>query len=75
MGHHVTREEIILEAPLRASLVVYEAMSGDRSQNPFGLLMSHYAAADCASWMRETGFSESRAQHLVGPDAMVVGIE
>jgi len=62
MRHHVTPGKIRFEA------------TDDRSQNPFGLLMSHYTAADCASWMKETGFSETRAQHLVGPDAMV-GIE
>jgi hypothetical protein len=58
----------------------------DRSQNAFGLLMSlnmlvetkggfDYTAADCVSWMKEAGFSETRVQHLVGPDTMVVGIK
>ena len=58
----------------------------DRSQNSFGLLMSlnmlvetkggfDYTAADCASWMKEAGFRETRVQHLVGPDTMVVGIK
>jgi hypothetical protein len=73
--------------PTGGSLVVFEAMiDDDRSQNAFGLLMSlnmliethggfDYTAADCASWMKEAGFSETRVQHLVGPDTMVVGIK
>jgi hypothetical protein len=73
--------------PAGGSLVVFEAMiDDDRSQNAFGLLMSlnmlietpggfDYTTADCASWMKEAGFSETRVQHLVGPDTMVVGIK
>jgi hypothetical protein len=45
---------------------------------PFGLLMrlnmlietrggSDYTGADCAAWMRETGFRETRVEHLSGP--------
>jgi hypothetical protein len=26
-------------------------------------------------WMREVGFRETRVEHLVGPDSMVVGIK
>jgi SAM-dependent methyltransferase len=73
--------------PAGGALVVYETLiDDDRSQNAFGLLMSlnmlietpggfDYTAADCAAWMTEAGFRETRAQHLVGPDAMVVGIK
>jgi hypothetical protein len=73
--------------PVGGSFVVFEAMiDDDRSQNAFGLLMSlnmlvetkggfDYTAADCVSWMQEAGFSETRVQHLVGPDTMVVGIK
>jgi SAM-dependent methyltransferase len=68
-------------------LIVYEALIDDqRRENAFGLLMSlnmlvetpggfDYTGADCQSWMREAGFSETRVEHLIGPDSMVVGIK
>ena len=34
-----------------------------------------YTGADCRGWMREAGFRETRVEHLVGPDSMVVGIK
>ncbi len=34
-----------------------------------------YTAADCMCWMREAGFRDTRAEHLVGPDAMVIGVK
>jgi hypothetical protein len=73
--------------PTGGALVVYEAIiDDDRSQNTFGLLMSlnmlieteggfDYTAADCMGWMLEAGFSDTRAEHLVGPDSMVIGIK
>ncbi len=73
--------------PPGGALVVYEAMIDDaRRENAFGLLMSlnmlietrggfDYTAADCMGWMREAGFREARAEHLVGPDAMVIGVK
>jgi hypothetical protein len=73
--------------PTGGSLVVFEAMiDDDRSKNAFGLLMSlnmlietkggfDYTASDCVSWMKEAGFNETRVQHLVGPDFMVVGVK
>jgi hypothetical protein len=33
-----------------------------------------YTAADCTGWIGEAGFKDIRAQHLAGPDSMVVGI-
>ena len=69
------------------ALIVYEALIDDeRRENTFGLLMSlnmlietpggfDYTGADCTRWMREAGFSETRVEHLVGPDSMVVGIK
>jgi O-methyltransferase domain len=71
--------------PKGGALIVYEALiDDDRRHNAFGLLMSlnmlietpagfDYTGADCSSWMREVGFSETRVEHLVGPDSMVVG--
>jgi O-methyltransferase domain/Dimerisation domain len=69
------------------ALIVYETIiDDDRSQNTFGLLMSlnmliethggfDYTAADCMGWMRDAGFTSTRADHLVGPDSMVVGVK
>ena len=70
--------------PTGGVLVVYESIiDDDRSQNAFGLLMSlnmlietsggfDYTASECMQWMHEAGFTNTRAEHLVGPDSMVV---
>ena len=29
--------------------------------------------ADCVGWMKEAGFRETRVEHLLGPDSMVIG--
>ena len=72
--------------PEGGAFIVYDALiDDDRRTNAFGLLMSlnmlietpggfDYTGADCCGWMREAGFRETRVQHLVGPDSMVVGI-
>jgi hypothetical protein len=73
--------------PAGGSLVVFEALIDDaREKNAFGLLMSlnmlietpggfDFTGADCAGWMREAGFRETRVEHLSGPDSMVVGVK
>jgi hypothetical protein len=73
--------------PEGGALIVYDAViDDDRRENAFGLLMSlnmlietvggfDYTGADCTFWMREAGFRETRVEHLVGPDSMVVGIK
>ena len=73
--------------PKGGAFIVYEAIiDDDRSKNAFGLMMSlnmlietyggfDYTGADCQGWMREAGFRETRVEHLVGPDSMVVGIK
>lgn len=73
--------------PTGGALVVYESIiDDDRRKNAFGLLMSlnmlietfggfDYTGADCQGWMKEAGFRETRVEHLVGPDSMVVGIK
>jgi hypothetical protein len=73
--------------PEGGALIVYEALIDDgRRENTLGLLMSlnmlietpggfDYTGADCRRWMREAGFRETRVEHLVGPDSMVVGIK
>jgi hypothetical protein len=73
--------------PAGGAVIVYDSIiDDDRSQNAFGLMMSlnmlietpggfDYTGADCMGWMREAGFRETRVEHLVGPDSMVVGIK
>jgi hypothetical protein len=73
--------------PEGGALLVYEALIDDeRIKNAFGLLMSlnmlietpggfDYTGADCKGWMKDAGFKETRVEHLVGPDSMVVGIK
>ena len=73
--------------PPGGAYIVYESIiDDDRSSNAFGLLMSlnmlvetaggfDYTGSDCAGWMKEAGFSETRVEHLVGPDSMVVGLK
>ena len=86
-----TKEMLIRKAyeavPQGGALIVYESIIDDgRCQNTFGLLMSlnmlietqdgfDYTGADCCGWMRKAGFRETRVEHLVGPDSMVVGIK
>jgi hypothetical protein len=73
--------------PAGGSLIVFEALIDDeRRGNAFGLLMSlnmlietrggfDYTSADCAAWMREAGFRQTRVEHLSGPDSIVVGVK
>ena len=73
--------------PAGGAFIVYDSIiDDDRRANAFGLLMSlnmlietpggfDYTGADCMSWMKEAGFRETRVQHLVGPDSMVIGIK
>ncbi len=73
--------------PPGGAFIVYESIiDDDRSKNAFGLLMSlnmlietdggfDYTGADCAGWMKDAGFRDTRVEHLVGPDSMVVGVK
>jgi O-methyltransferase domain/Dimerisation domain len=86
-----TKKTLIAKAydalPSGGAFIVYEAIiDDDRSKNAVGLMMSlnmlietyggfDYTGADCQGWMREAGFKESRVEHLVGPDSMVVGVK
>ena len=86
-----TKQMLIAKAfdalPAGGALVVYEAIiDDDRSKNAFGLMMSlnmlieteegfDYTGADCSGWMKNAGFRETRVEHLVGPDSMVIGIK
>jgi hypothetical protein len=69
------------------ALIIFESLiDDDRRTNTFGLLMSlnmlielpggfDYTGADCTAWLQEAGFRETRVEHLLGPDSMVVGIK
>ena len=73
--------------PDGGALIVYESLiDDDRRENAFGLLMSlnmlietkggfDYTGKDCCGWMSLVGFTETRVQHLAGPDSMVIGIK
>lgn len=73
--------------PSGGALIVFEAIIDDqRRKNAFGLLMSlnmlietpggfDYTGSDCSSWMQDAGFRDTRVEHLVGPDSMVIGIK
>lgn len=87
----LTKKMLIAKAydalPANGALIVFEAIIDDeRRTNAFGLLMSlnmlietrggfDYSGADCAGWMREAGFKQTRVEHLSGPDSMVIGIK
>jgi len=80
-------DKVYQALPDGGALIVFEALIDDeRRQNTFGLLMSlnmlietpggfDYTGADCSQWMRDAGFRESRVEHLIGPDSMVVGFK
>ncbi len=73
--------------PEGGAFIAYDAIiDDDRSANAFGLMMSlnmlietpggfDYTGADCAGWMKEAGFRETRVEALVGPDSMAIGIK
>lgn len=73
--------------PDGGALIVYDAIIDDeRRTHAFGLLMSlnmlietpagfDYTAADCQAWMRDVGFTDTYAKHLLGPDSMIVAIK
>jgi hypothetical protein len=73
--------------PEGGGFIAYDSIiDDDRSVNAFGLMMSlnmlietpggfDYTGADCAGWMKDAGFRETRVEPLVGPDSMVIGIK
>jgi hypothetical protein len=73
--------------PAGGALIVSEAIIDDqRRKNAFCLLMSlnmlietpggfDYTGEDCCAWMKDAGFKQTRVEHLVGPDSMVIGIK
>ena len=73
--------------PKGGAFIIFESLIDDeRRSNAFGLLMSlnmlielpggfDYTGADCTGWLKDAGFRETRVEHLVGPDSMVIGIK
>ncbi|HVW85361.1 MAG TPA: methyltransferase [Bryobacteraceae bacterium] len=73
--------------PEGGTFAVYDSLiDDDRSRNAFGLLMSlnmlietpdgfDYSGADCQGWLKEAGFRETRVEHLVGPDYVVIAVK
>src|SRR5262249_54007544 len=86
-----TKRKLVAKAydalPAGGAFIVFEALiDDDRRANAFGLLMSlnmlietqggfDYSGADCAAWMGDAGFLQTRVEHVSGPDSMVVGIK
>lgn len=86
-----TKKDLIRKAyaalPEGGAFIVFEALiDDDRRSNAFGLMMSlnmlvetpggfDYTGADCQSWLMEAGFTDTRVEHLIGPDSMVIGIK
>jgi hypothetical protein len=68
-------------------MIVLEAINDDeRRSSSLGLLMSlnvpiemrggfDDTGADCATWMREAGFRQTRVEHLSGPDSRVITVK
>jgi hypothetical protein len=73
--------------PDGGALIIFESFIDDeRRTNAFDLLMSlnmlielsggfDYTGADCTAWLQEAGFRETRVEHLIGPDSVVIGIK
>jgi hypothetical protein len=73
--------------PEGGALIVYEPIIDDRRrENAFGLLMSlnmlietpggfDYTATEIQQWMRQAGFRDTRAEHLLGPDSIAIAIK
>jgi hypothetical protein len=73
--------------PEGGAYIVFESLiDDDRSANAMGLLMSlnmlietpggfDFTGADCAGWMKDAGFRETRVEHVAGPTGMVIGIK
>jgi hypothetical protein len=86
-GKKVLLKKAFDALPQDGAVIVYDAIIDDeRRENAFGLLMSlnmliettggfDYTGADCQSWMQEAGFRETRVEHLVGPNSMVIGLK
>jgi SAM-dependent methyltransferase len=73
--------------PSGGAFIAFEpVIDNERRENAIGLLTSlnmlietrggfDYTFADCEGWMKDAGFRQTRSEHLVGPDSMVIGIK
>ena len=72
--------------PGGAFLAIDCVIDDERRANPIPLLISlnmlietpggfDYCGSDCSRWMSEAGFRETRVEHLLGHDSIVVGIK
>ncbi len=73
--------------PKSGALIVCELLiDEERRKNLYGLLASlimlietqggsNFTSAQCTGWMHQAGFRDTRVEHLVGADWMVVGIK
>ena len=80
-------EKAYAALPAGGALIVYETLIDDeRKDNALGLLMSlnmlietpggfDYTGADCVGWMQDAGFRQTRVEHLLGAESMVIGIK
>ena len=78
-------EKAYAALPTGGALIVHDPIiDEDRRENVFGFLMSpnmlietpqgaEYTAAECAGWLRQAGFNETRIEPLAGPESMVIG--
>ena len=69
-GHYFTKDYFIYDYSTSGHLFIKEYFTYDYSISGFD-----FTGADCQGWMKEAGFKESRVEHLVGPDFMVVGVK
>ncbi|HUB63139.1 MAG TPA: methyltransferase [Methylocella sp.] len=80
-------EKALAALPKGGALIVYETIiDDDRRENAFGLMMSlnmlietaggfDFTGADCQTWMRESGFSQTRVEPLTSIESMVIAIK
>lgn len=73
--------------PAGGALIVHERLIDDeRRVNATGLLSSlnmlimteggfDFTGADCASWMRQTGFRDIRVEPLTSEQSMIIGVK
>jgi hypothetical protein len=84
---HLLLAKAYASLPSGGALIVLDTLiDEERRENVFGLLMSlnmliespggfEYTGTDCVGWMRETGFRQTRVEHVSGPHSVVIGIK
>jgi hypothetical protein len=84
---HLLLDKAYAALPSGGALIVLDTLiDEERRENVFGLLMSlnmliespggfEYTGTDCVGWMQETGFRQTRVEHVSGPHSVVIGIK